>query len=369
MSYEFDLIRKYEKVRALYEAEYEFKFCGLEDIDRTLEFIDQHWQHNHILTRSRELLDWQHLDTKNRRYNFVLAIHRKTNEIHGLVGFIMSSIYDSGIESPIRWGAIWKIREDIGARGLGIGLKWFLYTHAEAPYLGGIGLSRYSREINTKLGEEVGKLNLYYMLNASRKAYRLVEQYDDVSFPCVDVTSAASFRQLTERDFAKEINAEYLKRIPPYKSHLYYINRYFKHPIYKYYFTKITDESFQKEACFVWRFCEHQEDKCIVIVDYIGNGEELSGHYHDFQKLLITHNAEYISFFNLGIDDRYLIDAGFQDRKASNIIIPVYYEPFVMKNVELDYHYDTVDQTFVNPMIFKGDADQDRPNYIPVKQE
>lgn len=356
-------MKSFEKIRGLYEKEYDIRFCRAEEIERVVEFIDTYWQKGHIFTKSRELLDWQHYDRQNDRYNFVIAVHKRTDEIHGVVGFILSSIYDKEITTPIRWGAIWKVREDVGAKGLGMALKWFFQKYAPAPYVGGIGLSHYSKEINSKLGEDVGELQLYYMLNEEMEEYFLVGNYETVIFKDPGIPSKGSFRMIQKEAFTAGEKC-YFSQIPPYKSVKYYINRYFEHPIYTYYFTEILDKNGIPAACFVWRFCEAQGHRCIVIVDYLGNGGELLGHYQDFQKLLSDTTSEYISFFNVGMKPENFYEAGFKNRYDSEIIIPVYYEPFLKKNVTLDYHYYAEEGVENWKIMFKGDADQDRPNRL-----
>ncbi|MFD1178852.1 hypothetical protein ACFQ3W_21475 [Paenibacillus puldeungensis] len=353
---------KYDAVRHLYEKSYEFRFCKINEIDKVEKFIDNYWQKGHIFTKSKELLDWQHLDVENERYNFVLAIHKKTGEIHALVGFIMSNLYDREIAKPIRWGAIWKIREDVGAKGLGIAVKWFFEQNASAPYIGGVGLSNDSKRINKKLGEKIGVLNHFYILNANRTHYKLIENCENVFFPQVSSRQSKYFAEVLKDKF--ERFEDYYQWIPPFKSPKYYVNRYFNHPIYEYHFTEIRTVDEGGIACFVWRKAEHEGNSCIFIVDYIGNGKEMLGCYGEFQQLLISNNAEYISFYNYGFKEEYFYNAGFRNVKDSNIIVPMYFEPFVKKNVELDYHYYANDNEDNCEILFKGDADQDRPNQI-----
>lgn len=354
----------YEKVRYLYEKNYEIRFCRTDEVECLIEFIDRYWQKNHIFTKCRELLDWQHYDRVRDRYNFVLAIERQTQEIHGVIGFIMSSIYDEKIETPIRWGAIWKVREDVGTKGLGIALKYFLEKNVPAPYVGGVGLSRFSKEINEKLEEEVGRLELYYMLNSYKKEYFLVGNYEQISFekPGADRKEKKGFVNVSREEF-QDGDKVYFSQIPSYKSPEYYVRRYFEHPIYRYHFTEIWGED-SPGACFIWRFCEHEGYRCIVIVDFLGKAEAMAGHYDNFQKLLKETGAEYISFYNIGLEEQCFYQGGFKKRSDSDIIIPVYYEPFLKQNVELDYHYIAKPGTAEEKLIFKGDADQDRPNQL-----
>ncbi len=358
----------YEKVRCLYEKDYDIRLCRPEDIERLIAFIDHYWQKDHIFTKCRELLDWQHYDREHGRYNFVLAIHKKTNEIHGVIGFILSSIYDRHITTPIRWGVLWKVREDIGAKGLGMALKYYLEKHVPAPYVGGVGLSRFSKGINQKMEEEVGKLDLFYMLNSYMEHFQLAQLHSRILFEKPKGEAACHFREVSEEHFLEK-DKSYFHFLPPHKSPRYYVGRYFRHPIYQYHFTEIPAKQHRPGACFVWRVCEHMGHRCIVIVDYMGKAQHLAGHYADFQRLLAAQQAEYISFFQKGLDEQFLCEAGFRKRLGDEIVIPVYYEPFLKQNVDLDYHYFAAPKATEGRFIFKGDADQDRPNCLSNQEK
>jgi hypothetical protein len=47
-----------------------------------------------------------------------------------------------------------------------------------------------------------------------------------------------------------------------------------------------------------------------------------------------------------------------------DIIIPHYFEPFLKKNISLDYAY--INKTEESYTLFKADGDQDRPNLPPL---
>ena len=63
----------FEKVYKIYEKRYDIRFCDISEYDKIVNFINNYWQKGHIFTKSKELLDWQHLDKWNNRYNFVIA--------------------------------------------------------------------------------------------------------------------------------------------------------------------------------------------------------------------------------------------------------------------------------------------------------
>ena len=107
-------------------AAFRFEFCTEETVDKLIEFIDVHWQKDHALVRSRKLFDWQHKG-ENGDYNFALAISNETNEICGIQGFIPSGHFSNNLEGNSEtWLAIWKVRDDIIAPGLGAGILRFI---------------------------------------------------------------------------------------------------------------------------------------------------------------------------------------------------------------------------------------------------
>lgn len=359
------LIDTYNRTKYLYEKYYDIHICKIEEIDEVISFIDNYWQKNHILTESKKLLDWQHYDEKNSRYNFVIAKSRKTGEIHGLIGFILSSIYDNEIKTPIRWGAIWKIREDVAVKGLGLALKGYMEIMVPVQYIGGVGLSKYSKAIDTKLGEKMGKLSQYYIANPDIKEFELIGNPEFPDTVSMELDKKKHFLTLSEKEFC-ETAYSIEKYIMPYKSIKYYVNRYYRHPIYDYGFIGICDDT-GMIAVFVYRKCMVGSCAGIFIVDYIGSPVAIAGCYNLFLNFLRNENAEHISFPCSGMQDIWLRQAGFKLREDSDVVLPVYYEPFVRSNVDLDYHFWT-NNDFSDEIIVKGDADQDRPNRLPEER-
>lgn len=355
------LVDTYLKIKHIYEKNYDVHICRKEEIEEVILFINEYWQKDHILTKSRELLNWQHYDKKNERYNFVIAKSRKNNEIHGLIGFIISNIYDEDIISPIRWGAIWKIREDVAPKGLGLYLKGYMEMEIPVEYIGGVGLSKYSKKIDEKLGEHMGKLEQYYVVNPNFKEYVLIDNPELPDMSIVNVNSNKKFTRINEDEFIE--TAKFLKGyIMPYKSIQYYVNRYYRHPIYHYEFIKVSNGVYV-EAVFVYRRCMVERKSNAFIVDYIGQVNAFEGCYNLFVELMKNSNIEHISFPCKGFSKEMMLKAGFLLRDDTQVILPVYYEPFVRCNVELDYHFWTKN-SYKDIIIVKGDADQDRPNRL-----
>ena len=354
----------YYRLLPSFSKTYDFKICGLEDLDKVLDFFKKHWKADHAFLKSRELLDWQEFDVKNQRYNFALAIHKKTGEIHALEGFILTSQFDPNIKKPMRWPAIWANRENVGRPGLGLMVHWFAIDTIPTPYYGVLGISEIAYPIYQKM-DVTGTTKQWYILNTQKPSYSLVANYEGA--PKTNITAGVTngrFISLSIDDYLK-LTGDIFERVPEYKSKMYYVNRYLKHPIYTYFATMIVNEGAEKgDAIFFWRICEHNSAKCIRIVDYFGDYAAMEGNLNNFLNMLFEEDAEFIDFINEGIDKIHFEKAGFVDRAKTDIILSNYFEPYHLKNVDYQYAFNSFDGNAYCPLFFKGDSDQDRPGVI-----
>ena len=53
--------------------DYEIRLCKEEEYEELVNFLRLYWKEDHIFVLSKEMLDFQHLDTYNHHYNFVIA--------------------------------------------------------------------------------------------------------------------------------------------------------------------------------------------------------------------------------------------------------------------------------------------------------
>lgn len=357
------MLNKIENLYKYFSNNYDFRICRSKDIDFVVEFIDKYWKKNHALVTSRALLDWQHLDEENERYTFSYAVHKKTDEIHALIGLIPSTQFDPDIKRRIVWGAIWKVRDDVAAAGLGVMVRLYGNMHIPGYVRCGLSMSKDATSVMRHYKYENGICNHYYMINSRKARFDLIGKQECISLnrPVI-VDPGKSFTFLTESDYMSIVDEKALP-IPFYKSKKYYLNRFFKHPIYTYYATLIDDINQNQLGVFFWRICEHNGAKCIRIVDMFTKQGALNGNYQNFINLLTEWDAEYIDCYNFGYDENEFYSAGFSERHQSNIIIPNYFEPFSKTNCEMNYSYDCNDKN-IKINIFKGDADQDRPNRV-----
>lgn len=342
--------------------DYDIHFCKRDEVEELVEFIDKYWRKDHIFVLSRELLDWQHYDIINDRYNFVVAKHRNSGEIHSILGFIPTYQFDSSIAMVEVWPCIWKSRDDIHIKGLGVSLYYYMKSNIKPETISILGISEIALSIYKHWNFSTGKIEQYYYPNPNEAE---VLSYKREKTDYVDSNRTGWHIRAISLDEYKSISpADMLfEKISPYKSKNYYINRYYRHPLYKYDFLAVYNQN-KINSIIIVRECGNETSKCLRIVDYIGQIENLANVRYDLQEIIKSKKYEYVDFVNVGISPEILKSVGFINRKNNlDTIIPNYFEPFLKDNVDLDYAFKTVNSE-INALFYKADADQDRPNLL-----
>lgn len=336
---------------------YDVRFCKKEELPLLLTFIKNHWQEDHIFLKSKEVLNFQHYDFQRSRYNFIIGYNKLSNEIDGLVGLIPISHYDPDLNMfNDTWGGIWKVRTDIKNEEIAnLGAKLFGIFDQYNSH-GSIGMSKIATILHKIRKYKIGSLNQYFILNEKIKDHKvaIVKEY---------------FRQIDFPRFSKEISISKIEDISsfkdfddvysPKKSINYLKNRFQRHPIYKYEFWEINDGI--NIAILVTRKIFLNNASVIRIVDVLGKLENFNSLFHQFQNILQNENSEYIDILNHGIAQEVFLKIGFEKLNLDgDLIIPNYFEPFFCKNIEINFAFRALDDY----VIFKADADQDRPSLI-----
>lgn len=333
---------------------YDIRLCRKDEYGKLIRFVHDYWNEGHVFCRSREIFEFQHGDGENGFYDFVIAVHRETEEIHAVLGFITSSRYDGrSADAPQAvCGALWKVRNDVenrevGKLGLGV-LYYLIQRYPQSSYIT-LGLSRYSQQIYQAIHFDFGVMGHYYVANREKKDFH--------------IAYAPVIRKGAEK--RKDVHIAALKDIPEFDNHFfpeknreYLINRYRKHPVYEYELLGIYVKG-RLKCIWAVRKISVEGRSCLRLTDMAGEFEGMEGMEGNIQELLADHDAEYMDCYNYGIEKRKFLEAGFLERQGDTII-PNYFEPFERKNV--DIHYACYGRRPV--VLFKADGDQDRPNLI-----
>lgn len=307
------------------------------------------------------MLNFQHYNATTNEYNFILANNLKTGEIDGIIGLIPVSHYDPALRKfNETWGGIWKVRDDVKNEEINmVGMLLFDYLRQSKTHCS-ISMSSIANRLHTILKYKMGTMNQHFIINPFVSAFNVARIPDY----CVlrDVPSSCAPAFLTPiYNLEAEIYQSLKGYYHPIKSIKYLINRFKRHPIYRYSFYSACNSRNDIVAIFVTRTIDVNGGKVLRIVDVLGSLDELGSLRQAFISILIQENLEYVDFMNYGIPLGLLRGLGF-DRldHESEIIIPNYFEPFMRENIIINCaiksQYDCV--------IFKADSDQDRPSMI-----
>ena len=336
---------------------YKYRFCKLSEIDKLKDFIDKHWKKGHILSKSDDLIKFQHLIDGRDYLTFVVAENQITGEFDGVYGYISNWKYAPSHRIPnVQWGAVWKTRDDIHNEEIGkigFGMLRFILKNDPAEVFGSIGISGIHKQLAETLGYIMGDMNRYYIPNQNVKDFRVIKSPDIIGMSSEETDS-----------YVKEIEFPYefapSRNINPYKDIEYFENRYKNHISFKYrYLGLYKDEDLK--GVFVFRNIDSAGPRVLRIMDFIGDMSNAQNVNVSVQKLLNSEKAEYIDCLNHGIDPKFFFQMGFKEvKKDGETVLPEYFDPFEQRYVPMEYCYLTDED--LNYVIFKGDGDQDRPN-------
>ena len=341
---------------------YEIEFLKEIDFSKVSKFINDEWKEGHILSKSKDLFDWQYLN-ENKSYNFIIL--KQKNELLGILGFIPSCRYDKNlIEENIIWLALWKISEKIQIKGVGLKMISFLQKNVAHIGIGANGINKTIRPMYKALGYQSENLNHYYSVNKNLKP-KLISSPKKYNHPSLN-QKGLKWIMLNENDFEnfkEKFSYKINSKSEVKKTPFYFLNRYIKHPYYCYQVYLIPSPN-QKEAALISiRMDRRSNSKVFRIVDYYGNIEILNYAGYGLNNIIDKFCVEYIDFWSYGIPDKIMNNFGFRIADSQqNIIVPNYFEPFENKNNEILFAYKNTKNLKNKFIICKGDGDQDRPN-------
>lgn len=351
----------------------EIRFSKTSDEPQILQFLRTHWRANHIFVTHPEVLQWQHKspDAPLDELTFVFARRLDvagTPEIVGLLGFIPFRRFDTSADWSELALAIWKVREDVEAPGLGLQLLKAIERKYRPALICAIGISKEVEPIYSALGYKVGRLS-------HAALFREVPPKGEPV--ALGVPNSARRRLLVDGNIAMmpivgpvlpiSLSSTDIDRIGliglPRKSWTYILNRYVRHPYYEYQIRAVAAEH-SLMAIVIWRQVSTPYGKVLRIVDVIGNSEVLARCGGHLQRELADSESEYVDLMQWGINSQTLSAGGFAIAgEHEGLVLPIHFEPFSRCKVQIRLAFriapDFVDRKV---QLFRADSDQDRPN-------
>ena len=345
-----------------FDEQYDIRLAKVDETAEIMDFLDNYWKKGHILAAGKELFNYEFLDKDEITLHIIIAKNKLNHKICGLCGFLPTSDTEDISKRDI-WGSIWKVIEGEGNLPfLGIELIKRLKLVYPHRYNIGIGINKNTSAVIRRVAfkEYVARMKHYYLLNETmleNNSFKIAKISHKPIRECADKVEPVTVKRIynieeTAPAFVPDREAV------PYKD-LWYINkRFFLHPIREYMVYEITSSENGTKALIVLREENVFQSKALRIVDYIGEQSLFSNLGIFLKNLIKSENYEYIDLYTYGFEEKYIVSAGFSERKEDdNNIIPNYFSPFVAENIDI-----YVRSPYENTVFMKADGDQDRPN-------
>lgn len=322
------------------------------DVPEILEYIKTEWNEQHIFVTDPSFFEYEHCN--GDEVNGIVAENMQTGKIEGIL--LMYPVRRKMIDTDF-FGGIWSVSKSCKLPMLGIKMLENILKVTGAKSHSGVGINpattgRIFRGIKE---QRVDRLKHYYRL-ADREQYNVA--YVEAKNILEVKEGEASFIKFEDvNELVSSFQLDKYKDLPFYKDAEYIKYRYFEHPIYSYNVIgiKLNDKI---NAVLIIRVLECNNAKIARVIDFLGEEGALKECGVAFQRMINENNLEYIDFYEYGLDDDVMKEAGFVLRTADDVnIIPNYFEPYLQKNIDIWFH-----TPYAECRIFKGDGDQDRPS-------
>lgn len=338
------------------------RFAEKKDIPAIMEFIRQYWAADHILAHDREIFEFQYV--YGDEVCFVLNENQESGEIESVLGYIP---YGTEGERDI-FTAIWKVNKSSGFMQ-GTELICFLEKYGRCRNLYCVGLASRVVSIMKYLRKKIADFEHYYHLNPAIKEYKIAQINTFPETPssaemekvtCVSEIEAAEtiFERVSGFETVAAMLAKSAGERFPYKTPEFVRRRYFEHPEYVY--DKWHIRMGEKEALLVCRVQEAEGGRVYRVIDCLGDLSCIAGCGKLFEQVFSEADYEYADCLVCGIDETLMAAAGFARRREEDgNVVPNYFEPFERRNITI---HNFMPKN-VPAVMFKGDGDQDRPNF------
>jgi hypothetical protein len=323
-----------------------------------MSFIDENWSKGHILSRDAEFMNWQHGDVEDKnQLNWLIAT--KDSNIVGLIGYIPFRIYSGKLKEGQRvvWVALWKVR---AGADVGVGIRLLKAIEQFEPHdaIGVLGLNPAHPPMYRKLGFQTGQLQHYVGVHPDKNEIKLIEYPNNWVKPKL-LNGEAKLMSFDVDLPAYSTHQDSAWLNQNIKNDQYFVNRYIKHPRYKYLVYRVVLDQ-KIYGTVVFRIATVGSDKALRIIDYSGNTDAFAGLGTAIALLLQETQSEYVDLWCHGFKPEVLEKLGMQEvQKCEGLIVPNYFEPFVSKNVKIEFALKGFEN--LNYLVMRGDGDQDRP--------
>lgn len=341
-------------------ADVTFSFAELGDLPALMAFMDRHWRIDHILAKSERL--WRHEFLHGDRLTMAVAKSAE-GELLAIFGYIPYN--DKPL--PDIAGSLWKVTDAAQQQYpmLGIQLRNFVIRTVPHRFFAAPGAGLQTQPIYQVIRMNWQRMQHYFWLNPTVKQPCLVKTPADYVYPGLPISHSSSALRLQRLDRAEQMAAfdfDHYQNIVPFKDQAYAARRFFDYPYFDYNVYVV----YQGDHCCNLVMCRRASAEgktALRIVDFYGEEAYLGEILRQLCEQAIAYGDEYVDFVCHGFSAEPFHLAAWQalDFDQDALIVPNFFEPFLLKNVAV---YCVSDPTPYRYRQCKADGDQDRPNNI-----
>lgn len=334
---------------------YEIRQCKTEEINTLSTFLDNSWRKNHIFVKNKNLLNFQH--KSDQKYNFVVAYHIETKSFHGVLGFISPNFYvDRKVgRNQDLWLAIWKVDKNLAkVSSLGMDMLNYVQKEFEPKSISAIGINKTVAFFYKAMGFKTKTMNQWFLPNRDIAKPKLIVGNLPNSKRDIKVSSLLTLEYGIEHE--KELK-HFLLRNKIKKTHRYIVERYLKHPVYKYFIYIIVKANFSIKAVLIGRKVSTTGSNAFRLTELFYESDKLLNINKSLIEIMAQKKYEYIDFLEYGFDNKVLLESGFI-QCSDSLFVPHFFEPFEAERKEVKIAFRSKEPFSCT----KGDSDLDRPN-------
>ena len=322
------------------------------------KFIKENYYNKHIFTYNAVLFNFQYKHKK--KYNFLLA--KLIDKILGIQGYIDYNIYDTSIKNRQIFLALLNVSKS-SEIGVSLRLHKEIIKLTNPDFVGVVGINERAHKFHKWLGFKVKLMNHHVLLSPYIRNFKIAQINDLEIKTLILKENTNSYIKISKTNINTLVENNFYKIQHPTKSNLFIINRYLKHPYYKY-LVFLTFNRNQPAAIFVIRPIKVKDRYVLRIIDFIGLNKNFKTVINLANALMLQYKAEYLDCYSHGIPNSIFKQSHFIEcYNNKDYLIPNHFEPFENKKIEIYCAYKS-HINFKNIKIFKGDGDGDRPSIL-----
>jgi hypothetical protein len=347
--------------------EVHFNFAKLNESDEIMSFISNHWNDQHIFTKSKKLFVKEFL-WLGRPEELTIALAK--DESNHIIGIFCFKFFSYG-ETQDLTGSIWKVTSDAENQHhmIGYRLRQFVIDNIPHRFFSAPGPTLETKSTYKMLRYQWNQMKQYYLINPLLDNYQLIKcPKQNIKLLTNRNKSNILLKKIQNIKELNDFNFNRFSDILPFKDQKYLENRFFDYPFFKYdVFLVYKENEKNAENIIVCRKAIAKEKNgnhiasAYRIIDYYGEEDLLPDIIFKLFQKVQSQGDEFLDFVCHGFDDSLLKQAGMKELDFDNIetIIPNWFEPLVKKNISV---FCVADKTNYTYRQCKADGDQDRPS-------